>query len=164
MKPRPHRIASQRCLAPTRVAVMVLAIMGASVPWSARAELGGSPEAFAQDPMLAASRISEQRADYSMRTTVLTTGTQVRECTSPDGLVFALAWQGPFMPDLKILLGVHFDTLTTQAGTQARAGRPGLAVSRPEVVIQSSGRMRAFQGRAWIPARLPPGFDTHELD
>jgi hypothetical protein len=28
------------------------------------------------------------------------------------------------------------------------------------VVVQSGGHMGAFEGRAWIPSRVPAGFDT----
>ena len=38
-----------------------------------------------------------------------------------------------------------------------------LMVKDPGVVIVSEGHMGAFEGRAWVPSRLPAGFDVREM-
>lgn len=91
----------------------------------------------------------------------LDSGTTVHEYIDAGGTVFAVAWSGPFLPDLRELLGRHFTALTTQEASSR--GRGAVAVQQPGLVIVSAGRMGAFQGRAWLPLQLPPGFDPQVL-
>jgi hypothetical protein len=72
-----------------------------------------------------------------------------------------VTWSGPFKPDLKKLLGRHFDTLSE--GGKPRGNGGPVDVKSDEAVVQSGGHMGAFEGRAWIPSRLPAGFDTQEM-
>ena len=101
--------------------------------------------------------------NFTLRETLLPTGTRVREYVSARGTVFAVSWNGPFLPDLRDLLGPHFETMTAEAALNPKAGRSQLVVRRPEVVIFSGGHMRAFEGRAWLPAELPAGFDISDI-
>ena len=78
------------------------------------------------------------------------------------GQVFAVAWHGPFMPDLKQVLGAHFDTFVETAGTQ-RHSRGNVLVSKPEVVIHSGGHMRAFSGLAYLPGQVPQGVRLEDI-
>ena len=103
-------------------------------------------------------------ATYTVSTSTLDSGTVVNEYVAANGNVFAVSWKGPFMPDLRTLLGVHFATMTSAAAQIPHAGHSQFSLARPEVVIQSSGHMRAFQGRAWIPADLPAGFSTANIE
>lgn len=88
----------------------------------------------------------------------LDSGTQVREYVDASGKVFAVSWSGPFLPDLKELLGAHFEAMQAQANRGDSISR--LTRQGKEVVIVSTGRMGAFEGRAWLPAMLPSGFDA----
>ena len=124
------------------------------------AALGGPPEQF---DTAVVSSVSSVAPDYVLRTTTLASGTRVREYVSGSGVVFAVAWDGPFLPDLKRLLGKFFQNMTTEAKKAPRAGRSHLAVDLPEVVIQSGGHMRAFEGSAWLPAELPAGFAAGDV-
>jgi len=76
--------------------------------------------------------------------------------------VFAVSWSGPFLPDLKEMLGAHFDTMVA-AQRQRRGGRSPIVVTRDDVVIISGGHVGAFEGKAWIPAKLPAGFKPADL-
>jgi hypothetical protein len=75
--------------------------------------------------------------------------------------VFAVTWSGPFLPDLRSLLGTHFQTLEQQQA--AGASRSAVVVRRDDLVLVSAGRMGAFEGRAWLPRLLPAGFDPGQL-
>ena len=119
--------------------------------------LGEPPTQFAQETTVVGA-IESAASSYVTRDTTLASGTHVREYVSSNGIVFAVAWDGPFLPNLRELLGKYFDTLAAESARQPRAGRPHLDVGLPEVVINSGGRMRAFEGSAWIPAQLPAGF------
>jgi hypothetical protein len=127
------------------------------------AALGGLPEQFNTEGATVVSSVSSARWNYVVRDTTLAGGTQVREYISDGGIVFALTWDGPFLPDLKALLGKYFDIMVAESARTSRAGRSPMAINLPEVVINSGGHMRAFEGSAWIPAEFPAGFSVDDL-
>jgi hypothetical protein len=86
-------------------------------------------------------------------------GTVVREFVSPEGNVFGVAWKGQFIPDLQLLFGNYFDQYSEAARAQKASyvGRRPLNVQLPGLVVQMSGHMRAYSGRAFLPGMLPQG-------
>jgi hypothetical protein len=132
---------------------------------SAFAALGSGPSDFSkasegrQPKVLAA--VSGQA--YHVSESTLASGTVVREYVSAKGVVFAVSWSGPFLPDLQTLLGKHFNTMVAEAGKVPRAGHSQLHIARPEVNIQSTGHMRAFQGKAWVAGDFPAGFSVSDI-
>ena len=163
LKARPGRpiypyIADPQSRALARAAPLLFALLLVySVP--SLAALGALPEQF--DTVV--SSMSSAASNYVTRDTTLSTGTRVREYISPGGLVFAVTWDGPVLPDLKALLGTYFDALVAESARMPRAGRSHIGVRLPEVVIHSGGHMRAFEGSAWIPAQFPPGFTADDV-
>lgn len=127
------------------------------------AALGGPPEQFNAQGTAIELHATPAGASYMTRDTTLATGTRVTEYVSPGGIVFAVAWEGPNLPDLKALLGKHFETMVAESSKAPRAGRSQMAIDLPEVVINSGGHMRAFEGSAWIPAALPAGFSAADV-
>jgi hypothetical protein len=89
-------------------------------------------------------------------------GGKVRELVSPGGVVFGVAWEGPRIPDLRQLLGSHFDAYTEAARTK-RSRRGPLVLELPGLRFESYGHARAFGGRALVPELLPPGVDANEV-
>jgi hypothetical protein len=141
----------------------------AAASLSCQASLGRAPTAFPASStnavrahVLAAG--SPSAAGYSVNSSVLANGTTVREYVGADGLVFAVSWNGPFMPDLRTLLGDQFTAMTAEAARRPKAGHSQLYVQRPEVTIESTGHMRAYAGRAWLNAKLPSGFNTQDIE
>jgi hypothetical protein len=136
---------------------------------SCHASLGRAPTVF-PDVSTSAVRAHALAASnggsvaYSVNNSVLANGTTVREYVGADGLVFAVSWNGPFLPDLRTLLGDHFATMKDEAARHPKAGHNQLHVDRPEVTIESTGHMRAYAGRAWINAKLPAGFTTQDIE
>src|ERR1700690_3966741 len=108
------------------------------------AVLGGLPEQLNTEGTTLVSSVSSAVSNYVTRDTRLATGTHVREYVSGSGVVFAVTWDGPVLPDLKALLGKHFDAMVAESARLPKAGRSHIAVNRPEVVINSGGHMRAF--------------------
>jgi hypothetical protein len=92
---------------------------------------------------------------YSVQEMKIPSGTTVREFVSPAGKVFGVAWHGPFLPDLRQLLGDNFNKL--EAAQNSRRGHGPLVINEPDFVYVSSGHMRAFTGRAYIPQLIPQG-------
>jgi hypothetical protein len=111
-----------------------------------------------------AARSAGNSATYSVSTTTLAGGTTVREYVGANGVVFAVAWDGPFLPDLRELLGQHFATYTSESARLPKAGRGPVRVAQPDVTIESTGHMRAYAGRAWVDSLLPAGFDKDAIE
>ncbi|WP_036169239.1 DUF2844 domain-containing protein [Massilia sp. 9096] len=141
----------------------------ATVSLACHASLGHAPTSF---PDTASSQAVRARAlaagsasavNYNVNSTTLTSGTVVREYVGSDGTVFAVSWNGPFIPDLRTLLGDQFQTLTSAAASRPMAGHSQLHIDRADVTIESTGHMRAYAGRAWIKAKLPAGFNVQDI-
>jgi hypothetical protein len=81
------------------------------------------------------------------------------------GVVFGVAWQGPSIPSLRLLLGVHYQPYiqAVQEQRAQRRGRGPLSVHLPDLVVESGGHMRAFAGRAYLPAMIPQGVHAEAI-
>ncbi|WP_427911846.1 DUF2844 domain-containing protein [Ramlibacter sp. MMS24-I3-19] len=140
----------------------LLAAIALAAAGPAFAALGGAPN---PPPPGAAAATTQQAvtaagAAYSHVQRQLETGTVLHEFVDSGGTVFAVAWSGPFLPDLRELLGASFPALQESA---ARGRTSALSISRPDLVLVSAGHMRGFEGRAWLPTRLPAGFDPRQI-
>jgi hypothetical protein len=88
----------------------------------------------------------------------------VREYVSPAGIVFATAWNGLIHPDLTPLLGAHasaYEEALRQ--TPPKPGSRHLQVQTNQIIVEKWGQMRNLQGRAYVPALLPPGVGVDEI-
>jgi hypothetical protein len=130
---------------------------------SAFAVLGGAPMATQADAvqMKEGVRVAGA-AGFSVHELQLPSGTAVREYVSPDNQVFALAWQGPFMPDMQALLGSYFRHYA-KATERIHAGRRPVNIQNPDMVMHAGGHQRAFHGHAYLPGRLPPGVTLDDI-
>jgi Protein of unknown function (DUF2844) len=159
MKHMPTRRASgYRIWASGSIAVAAL--------WScsAFAALGEPESSLSAESQLARGSINEtDHGEYRVHEILLPSGTLVREYAGADGNVFAVTWRGPFMPSLKQMLGRYFD----EYAAAARAGhgdRKHLEVRQSNLVVQASGHMRAYSGRAYLPQALPSGVSPGDLE
>src|SRR5579884_2403756 len=123
------------------------------------AALGGSASSIDADRVkMQAALLRIQAANaYTLHEIRSATGTTVREYVSSAGDVFGVAWNGPAMPDLRQVLGDYF-TVYQQAVEQARRthrARGPIAIDTGDLVVQVSGHMRAFSGRAYVKRLLP---------
>lgn len=129
---------------------------------SAHASLGGDNASVEADRVHmnvkhAARQTPLSTGSYTVHETTLPTGTLVRQYVSKAGVVFAVTWSGPFMPDLRQLLGPHFDTMAARQAKQVHAGHRFISQHEPDLVIESGGHPRSFVGRAYLPSALPAG-------
>jgi hypothetical protein len=91
-------------------------------------------------------------------------GVVVREYVSPGDKVFAVSWRGPLIPDLRQMLGGYYGQFQQAASAPHLGGHRHLTIREPGLVVQSSGRMRAFSGRAWAPDLLPQNFSVSDIN
>lgn len=132
----------------------------------AHASLGGLADSIETDRAAMKGQMhTRQGAAYSVHQIQGTHGTVVREYLSPDGIVFAVAWQGPFLPDLQQLLGPYFDMYIAGVKQQKASyvGRRPLNLQLPGLVVQRWGHLRAESGRAYIPEKVPLGVPVEGL-
>jgi hypothetical protein len=134
----------------------------------AQAALGSAPTAPVSQALTlkrALATTTGVSTPYSQYERVLSSGTTVREYSRADGLVFAVSWEGPVLPDLNELLGTYFATFmdgVKQDGQSAGRGSP-LQISRDGLVVRSNGRMRNFFGHAYVPALVPIGVEITDV-
>jgi hypothetical protein len=142
-------------LIPSRLWALGIALLIQSASLPAFAALGADVGSIAADglKMKGTVRVSAASA-YSVHEIETPSGTLVREYVSPAGKVFAVAWRGPTMPDLRQTLGEYF-TQYSAAPRAEPASHKHFAIASPGLVMQSSGRMRAFFGRAYVPELVP---------
>jgi len=130
---------------------------------AAHAALGERYASVAADGVKMKASVQITPADaYQVHALTLPTGTVVREYVSAAGDVFAVSWSGPFKPDLRQTLGAYFSDYVAAAQSKF-SGHNHVFIATPDLVIQSSGHMRAFSGRAYLVKALPVGVSTNEL-
>jgi len=149
------------------VAALLLLLITSLLSLPAMAALGGDLNSVQDDAtqMKAAVKIQQKQAYAIHQITTQNKATTVREFVSPDGRVFGVAWQGLFMPNLSQLLGAYLQQYSAAAAEEhAKApGRHPLMIHQPGLVVESSGRVRAYYGRAYVPDLLPQGVDPQEV-
>lgn len=99
-------------------------------------------------------RRSIPQQGYTMHEISAPDGMVVKEYVAASGIVFGVSWRGPTLPDLKNLLGTYFPEFQQSAGSGPR--HRALAVRTDRLVVQSSGHMRDFRGRAYVTSLIPP--------
>ena len=139
-------------------------LMAAVIPGIAGAALG-EPETSVQADgvqLLASSIKVTDHTAYRQHEIQLPSGTLVHEFTGPDGRIFAIAWKGPTIPNLRQTMGRYFDTYVAAAKGK-HTGHNRLQIQQDGLVVQSVGHMRAFSGRAYLSQAVPSGVDLGEL-
>ncbi|MGE5360696.1 MAG: DUF2844 domain-containing protein [Bacteroidales bacterium] len=145
----------------------LLAGLATMLPARAFAQLGADVNSVARDvAKVKAPVIVKQTTRYTVREMMSASGSTVRQFATPEGQIFAVAWEGPFHPDYQQLLGTYFDRLQQamqQPAGERRARRAPVLIETPEFVFQSFGHVRALAGRAFVPQMLPAGVGMEEI-
>ena len=144
-----------------------LALAFGVTPWCvspARAALGGDAASVASDAAaLHGVMHSTPLQQYDIHEITSDDGMRLREFLSRSGVVFAVTWSGPAMPDLQKLLGASYKTYTAAVAENHRGLKRPIHIVTPDLVVESDGHMRAFSGRAYLPALIPFGTLTADL-
>jgi hypothetical protein len=139
----------------------LLLIQAFSLP--AFAALGGNLSSIEDDQLKMKGTLRTTVGErYTVHEIQTSQGTLVREYVAPSGVVFAVSWRGPKMPDLRQTLGNYF-TQFTDAPRPVHPNHAHFAISEPNLVLQSSGHMRAYFGRAYDPQLLPANVPVTDI-
>jgi hypothetical protein len=155
-KPRPT-INVKKCVVSSALLIAALS------PCIAAAALG-EPETSVQTDAagLRGSIKVTPHGNYRLHEIQLPSGTRVREFAGPDGKVFAVAWNGPTVPNLRQTLGQYFDNYVT-AAKAPHSGHHHVQIRENNLVVQAGGHMRAFSGLAYLPQAVPSGVNVGDL-
>jgi hypothetical protein len=151
-----------------RIAIIATAVAAAIIPYVANAGLGEPESSASADAAVlhgsskSTDIKSTDMSNYRVHSIELPSGTVVREYATLSGTVFAVAWSGPAVPNLQQTLGSYYATFLSGAKA-SRTGHHHLEIRRDNFVMQSSGHMRAFTGRAYVPQAIPAGVSLDEL-
>ena len=128
-------------------------------PLDAHAVLGGSVDSVNKDVsnMKAARQAVTTTPGYTVYD-INSSTLELREYVSPDGVVFGIAWNGIFNPDLSNLLGSYYSQYRqARRQTPVVRGKRSMRIQTEDIVVEKWGHMRSMHGRAYVPALLPEG-------
>jgi hypothetical protein len=143
----------------TALSVLLILVLAQVPAW---AVLGQTEASVTTDQQLMRSEDRVQTfASYRVHQLTTSNGPTVREYVSPQGLVFGVAWQGRFAPNMNQLLGTYVNNLqnATPAQTQIRQRR-GLTVKTGDFVYSNFCHLQTCSGRAYVPAFVPSNVST----
>lgn len=139
----------------------------AACPFQASATLGSDVTTVNEDrAKMQGALMSITRNDrFEIHQLQASNGTTVREYVSSTGTVFAVSWEGPWMPDLRQVLGPYFDAYqrTVPAVRNARRSHGPMTFRSGDLVVQIGGHPRAFVGRAYIERLMPQGMQAQTI-
>jgi len=159
-------LQQKACFAAKLALRLAIALLMPGLAFPAFAALGGSVDSVQNDQVQLKANLKVRSAEAcTIHELTTPTGTVVREYVSAAGQVFGVSWQGPFVPDMRQLLGNYFEQYSRAARVQRehRVGRLPLNIQESGLVVQTAGHMRAYSGRAFDPALLPSGVSASDI-
>lgn len=124
------------------------------------AALGGNVSSLVteQDAFGAAFAVARASA-YSVHSLTSPAGVRIRQYADASGFVFAVAWDGPVLPNLELLLGTTFSAYAQGQRQRSR----GVRIQTPALFLESAGMMRAFFGKGVLTERLPANVSVQDI-
>jgi uncharacterized protein DUF2844 len=151
----------------TRLARRGVLVLMLALPTTAFAALGGNAASVDADRVRIQGALMRivRNDSYALHEIRSASGTTIREYVSTSGTVFAVVWQGPWLPDLRQVLGAHFDQYDTtmRSARRERKGRGSIVIDGPDLIVQMTGHPRSFFGRAYVPALMPQGVQVESI-
>ena len=147
--------------------IAVVAFLIAACPFRVSATLGSDVASVSDDRVkMQGALLGISRGDsFDVHQMQSATGTTVREYVSTTGQVFAVSWEGPWMPDLRQMLGPYFDAYQRNlaAARNSRRSHGPITIRAGDLVVQIGGHPRAFAGKAYIERMLPRGMQPETI-
>jgi hypothetical protein len=153
---------------PRRAAALACAVAALLGTPAAHAVLGEDASTIAADEQRLGGvrrQATALHAQVTTREIALADGSSIRQFVTSSGVVFAVAWNTRFKPNLESLLGVHAAGYAAAASEAMRA--PGIkrnvALQRGDLVVQSSTHLNTYVGRAYLLSLVPQGITVDAL-
>jgi hypothetical protein len=147
--------------------VASLLILGPLAVWAgqAHASLAGDAASILADAdELHGVVESTAFRQFEIQQIVTDNGMQVREFLNRNGVVFAVSWAGPALPDLQRLLGSQFAVYAAALSAREHLGlHRSVRVATSGLVVESDGQLRSYVGRAYLPAMIPGNVSMADL-
>lgn len=103
-----------------------------------------------------------RRANYVVHELGLPAGGKVRQFVADGGKVFAVSWSAGWRPDLREIMGTHYDRYI--AATKGKiVARGPVRLELPGLVVIMGGHQRAFFGRVYLLDQLPPNMRIEDI-
>ncbi len=149
-----------------RCGLLMAVILATAFP--AGAALGGDASTIQADQVhMQGTRRTIAAESYTVHEIQGASGTVVREYFSSPGIVFAVSWHGPWMPDMRQILGSYFEqyaqAVQSHRDDSLRLGRRPIMIDQPGLMVQSGGHPRSFAGKAYIPDMLPANVRAEDI-
>ncbi len=160
------RIAMKPASSLVRKLGLAMVALGLAVAYGrqARAALGDDESAVATDQarLRASAKLLRRTAAYAVHELTVPTGATVRELVNGAGKVFAVSWSGGWRPNLRHLLGTHYDRFIE--GTRGRRATRGIVrIELPGMTVTMGGYLRTFFGTAVLTDLVPAGVAPEDL-
>jgi hypothetical protein len=131
-------------------------------PTLAHAELGGNaPSVVAVTTRFSALHRQARVDGYRLHELAVPEGPVLREYENQAGRVFAVSWSGGGRPDLRVLLGAHYEAYI--AACKGRRARGAHRIDVPGMTIVQGGTQRALFGKVVLTGDLPEGLRMEDL-
>jgi len=146
-------------------ALCTLGALAASFFFSpfAQATLGEDADSVAADQIRLQAKLQVVQKDkHTIQELQVPTGGNIRQFVTESGKVFAVSWSGGWRPNLRDLMGKHYDRYLA-AAKQKRMGRGPVRIEIPGLVVVMGGHQRAFFGHAYLTDLVPQGFQLEDL-
>jgi hypothetical protein len=103
-----------------------------------------------------------RKTNYAVHELGLPAGGKVRQFVADGGKVFAVSWSGGWRPDLREIMGTHYDRYLAAAKGKIVVRGP-IRVELPGLVVIMGGHQRAFFGRVYLLDQLPPNMRVEDI-
>jgi hypothetical protein len=143
---------------------LCVAVSTICLPSQASATLGGNVSSVAAVQARLGARLQVLERDrFVIHELETPAGVKVRELVGREsGKVFAVFWSGGWRPNLRELMGEHYDRFI--AGTRGRrASRGVVRIELPGMVVVMGGQLRNFFGQVVLTELWPAGLGHQDL-
>jgi hypothetical protein len=139
------------------VALVSLAMgIGFAMIDPAHAALGGDATSITTEAEALHGTLQEEPGPQYDVAEIIVANLDIREYVNRDGVVFAVSWKARVLPDLSGLLGAYFAQYNAGLGALSHPGlHRSVRVASPDMVVENSGHLRAYAGRAYLPSLIP---------
>lgn len=146
-----------------------VALLAGEAMAPAKAGLGDTVASVQADRISMKGQLRETAgAGYSVEEITAASGTVVREFVSSSGVVFAVSWNGPAMPNLPQTFGPYFTQYQNAVQAQRAQGvhdrgHNHLQIRTSSLIVHAGGHMRQYFGFAYVPSLMPQNLSPSDL-